>query len=173
MKLRQKVLISLCFALSLGLAALSACADQAGQEPGASPSSGLDVMAVLTVETEDAVAGLHFEYVVDGTLTGGLMVQPQTVFSRGETVTAALPLDPERPPFQGVVPFGLYLAVVAEDGTEFPVPVYCQWEADLETPCTLTLRGSRAAGYTLTAGGEAPVPTLTPYSQLPRDQIPF
>lgn len=38
MKLRQKVLISLCFALSLGLAALSACADQAGQEPGANPS---------------------------------------------------------------------------------------------------------------------------------------
>ena len=119
------------------------------------------------------MAGLHFEYTVNGTLTGGLMVQPQTVFSPGETVTAAFPLDPERPPVRDSVPFGLYLAVVAEDGTQFPVPVYCQWEADLETPCTLTLQGSKTVGYTLSADGKSPVLTLTPYSQLSQDQIPF
>lgn len=139
MKLRQKVLISLFFAFSICLAALSACADRAGQQSGVTPSSGLDVVAVLTLETEDAVAGLHLEYTVDGTLTGGLMIQPRTTFTTGETVTASLPLDPDNPPDRGSVCFGLSLTVVAEDGTETPVPVYCQWAAEPGVPRSFTL----------------------------------
>ncbi len=162
MKLRQKVLISLFFAFSICLAALSACADRAGQQSGVTPSSGLDVVAVLTLETEDAVAGLHLEYTVDGTLTGGLMIQPRTTFTTGETVTASLPLDPDNPPDRGSVCFGLSLTVVAEDGTETPVPVYCQWAAEPGVPRSFTLGGSRNAGYTLTPDEALPLLTLTP-----------
>ena len=151
MKHIYKVLISAAFLCSLFLAALPACADQTGKQDHPSPSQkhAQDVMAVISVETEDKLAGLHCEYTIDGILTGGQAIQPLKIFTLGEDVPVSLPPDPDNPPEGERFPFGLYLAVVTKDGTEIPVPVYYQWEARLDTPRQFTLRGRAAAGYTL------------------------
>ena len=174
MKHIYKVLISAAFLCSLFLAALPACADQTGKQDHPSPSQkhAQDVMAVISVETEDKLAGLHCEYTVDGILTGGQAIQPLKTFAPGEEVPISLPPDPDHPPESEPFPFGLYLAAVTGDGTEIPVPVYYQWEARLDTPRRFTLQGSAEAGYTLTPE-EADGLTATSFAGLPAQELPF
>lgn len=174
MKSRYKALITLAFVCSLCLAALSACTGQEGPGHSASPRPEQEqgVVVLVTVQTEDKLAGLHCEYTINGTLTGGQAIQPLKTFTPGEEVPISLPPDPDHPPESEPFPFGLYLAAVTEDGTEIPVPMYYQWEARLDTPRRFTLQGSAEAGYTLTPE-EADGLTATSFAELPAQDLPF
>ena len=123
MKSRYKVLIALAFVCSLCLAALSACTGQEGPDHSASPRPEQEqgVVVLVTVQTEDKLAGLHCEYTIDGTLTGGQAIQPLKTFAPGEEVPISLPPDPDHPPESEPFPLGLYLAAVTEEGTEIPL----------------------------------------------------